>query len=142
MRYLAIHTDGYGGSGIASPAFEIEAESPESVPTAVYPVPGASPYEIKAARGEMEMSPGTTAGDLAWLTGGSHVGYLALKDGDDIVYSARGAVAEDDQVPWQTLNPDSYWTGNPADDLPSPNAPFPAGTMTASEVMQNFVVDE
>jgi len=142
MRYLAIHTSGYGGSGIARPAFEVEADSPTSPVQAVYAFPGADPSEIRTAQREVEEDPEITAGTIAWITGGQHVGYLAVKDSDEVVYTVQGPVPEDDQFPWQSLNPNSYWTGDPADDLPSPNATIPPGTMTHSEVMQNFVVDE
>jgi hypothetical protein len=140
MRYLAIHTNGYGGAGIARPVFEIEADDPTSPALEVFVVPGGE--GIRAAQQEMDEDPEITAGVLAWITGGQHVGYLAQKEDNEVVYSVHGPIAEDDQYPWQSLNPDSYWTGNLQDDFPSPNAPFPAGTMTASEVMQNHVVDE
>lgn len=83
-----------------------------------------------------------TAGVLSWITGGQHIGYLAQKEDNEVVYSNRGLLAEEDQFPWQTLNPPSYWTGDPADDLPSANEPIPEGTMTASEVMENHVVED
>ncbi len=141
MRYLAIHFDGYAGSGIASPAFEIEADSPISPVKAVYAYPGASSSSLKGALGELRIDPEVTAGEMAWRTGGSHVGYLALKEGDMIVYSARGPVAEDDQDPWQSLNPDSYWTGKPEDDDPPADAPTPEGISSPSQVMESHVID-
>ena len=142
MRYLAIHTSGYGGSGIARPAFEIEADGPEAPVQAVYAFPGASPAEIRTAQREVQEDPEITAGTIAWITGGQHVGYLALKDDGDVVYTVQGPVPEDDQFPWQSLNPDSYWTGNPEDDLPSKYAPVPLGAMTHSEVMERHIVSE
>ena len=117
-------------------------DGPEAVPTAVYRIAGVTESEINAARGELRLNPEVTAGQMAWLTGGQHIGYLARKDDGEVVYTVQGLVPEDDQFPWQSLNPDSYWTGNPEDDLPSPNAPVQPGEMTHSEVMQNFVVDE
>jgi hypothetical protein len=140
VRYLAIHTNGYGGSGIARPVFEIEADDPTSPALEVFMVPGGE--GIRAAQHEMDDDPGITAGVLAWITGGQHIGYLAQKEDDEVVYSVRGPIAEEDQFPWQTLNPPSYWTGDPTDDLPSANEPIPAGTMTASEVMENHVVED
>ena len=105
MRYLAIHTSGYGGSGIARPAFEIEADIPTSPVQAVYAFPGADPSEIRTAQREVEEDPEITAGTIAWITGGQHVGYLARKEDDQFVYSVRGPIAENDQFPWQSLNP-------------------------------------
>ena len=140
MRYLAIHTNGYGGAGIARPVFEVEADDPMSPALEVFVVPGGE--GIRAAQQEIDEDPGITAGTLSWITGGQHIGYLAQKEDNEVVYSNRGLLAEEDQFPWQTLNPASHWTGDPADDLPSENEPIPEGTMTASEVMQNHVVDE
>jgi hypothetical protein len=117
VRYWAIHFDGYGAEGIASPAFEIDAEGPETVPQAVFRIAGVDESEIIRARGQLRATPKVSAGDLAWLTGGQHVGFLARKDDDEIVYGLKGSLAEDDQFPWQSLNPDSYWTGDPEDDL-------------------------
>ena len=108
----------------------------------MYAFPGADPSKIRTAQREVEEDPEITAATIAWITGGQHVGYLARKEDGEVVYSVRGPIGENDQFPWQSLNPASDRTGNPEDDLPSPNAPIPAGTMTASEVMQNFVVDE
>ena len=142
MRYLVIHMDGYGGSGIASPAFEVEADDPESPVREVFATPGAKPNEVQNAQREVDDDPEMTAGMLAWVTGGQHIGYLAQKDDNEVVYSSHGLLAEEDQFPWQTLNPPSHWTGDPADDLPSANEPTPEGTMTPSEVLENHVVED
>ena len=142
MRYLAIHTNGYGGDGIAGPVFEIEADDPESPALEVFAYPGAGPSEIRAARQELDEDPEITAGKLAWITGGQHIGYLAQKDDNEVVYSSHGLLSEEDQFPWQTLNPPSHWTGDPADDLPSANEPIPEGAMTPSEVLENHVVED
>ena len=34
-----------------------------------------------------------TAGVLSWITGGQHIGYLAQKEDNEVVYSNRGLLA-------------------------------------------------
>src|SRR5674476_1284519 len=78
----------------------IESFDPDDSATspvqAVYAFPGADPSEIRTAQREVEEDPEITAGTSAWSTGGQHVGYLGVKDSDEVVYTVKGPVPEDD----------------------------------------------
>ncbi|MHA6510714.1 hypothetical protein [Tessaracoccus sp. Y1736] len=144
MRFLAIHYDGYLGEGIVSPSFEIEAADPQSRVEAVYPIAGVSQIVIRDARHLLQTDPDITAHVIATITGSGNVGMLARKDDDMVVFrSSTGDLDEDDEFLWQSLNPDSYWTGEPdGTEFTRPDfEPIAAGEMTHDQVLENYVVN-
>lgn len=135
MRYYAIHAAGYGGSDIRYPVFEIESDGPEAVPSAVFPIAGVSSAILTSAINELKRDPKTTAAQLAWLTGGQHVGWLAEKDSDAVVYGTSGPIKKEDQFPWQELNSDDVWSEVYADKSSSEE-------MSMEEALEASRVDE
>jgi hypothetical protein len=104
MRYLAIHGKGYGGSGDVYPAYLIEADGVDEIPTAILPLDGADPREVGVAQGYVDSFPKVTAGGLAMLTGPQHTGVLAREDDGMVVAGSDGELDPDDEYHWTELN--------------------------------------
>ena len=104
MKFLAIHGTGYGGSGDAFPAYLIEAEGPEELPTAVLPIDGGDPRDVEVAQGYMDNFPKASAADIAYLSGPQHPGVLAREDDGMVVSNDDGELESDDEYHWTELN--------------------------------------
>ena len=104
MRFLAIHFDGYGGSGQARVSFEIEAEGPDFAPTGIFPHAGASPVDFELGVGQLRVTPDVDAVGVAMLSGGQHVGLLARESDGMVIAGPNGLVPEDEQFHWLELN--------------------------------------
>lgn len=104
MRYLVIHSKGYGGEGPWSVDFEIEAETPDAPVEATFAHDGAEDSEawVKDVETLLQNFPDLTAGDVALRTGGQNIGLLAEKETGQVVFKNGEDV--DDPYYWDELN--------------------------------------
>ena len=103
MKFLAIHGKGYGGSGDVFPAFVIEADGADEVPTAILPIDGGDPRDVGVAQGYMENYPNATAADIAYLSGPQPSGVLAREDDGMVVSDSGGELDPDDEYHWSEV---------------------------------------
>ncbi len=102
MRYYAIHSNGYSGSGPWTPAFELEADSPTSRPTSVKAL--QNKYIVEDAELSLKENDHFDAIDLVIVTAPQHVGYLAQVDDGIVVGNSRGPVDGEEARTWYQLN--------------------------------------
>jgi hypothetical protein len=103
MKFLAIHGKGYAGSGDVFPAFVIEADGADEVPTAILPIDGGDPRDVGVPQGYMENYPNATAADIAYLSGPQHSGVLAREDDGMVVSGPDGELTPDDEYHWSEV---------------------------------------
>lgn len=142
MRYLAIHFREQEGEKIAYPAFEMEAEAPDEQITAVFKSPDTLDSDDMYGQAllDLKRSPDVTAGEQAVLLGVQHVGVLAEKESGLVVSGANGLLPDADKFHWHELNPPSFWTGDPDDDVNPDPGPVPAGEMNARQVLEEHAL--
>ena len=102
MRYLVIHSKGYGGQGPWYVNFELEAESPDAPVGEVFLVPGGNEYAISDVETLASYGGELTAGDVAIRTGGQSQGILAEKETGMVVFESGSD--PDFPYPWEELN--------------------------------------
>lgn len=105
MRYLVIHSIGYGGQGPWVVDFEIEAESPQAPVTGVFPNSDGDSSWIRDVTGLLTSAPDLDAGDIAIRTGGQFIGLLAEKATGMVVFAGTH-LSKDAQYHWTRLNED------------------------------------
>lgn len=96
MRYLVIHSKGYGGVGPWAVDFEIEADEPDAPVAGTFSHDGAENSEawVKDVEALLQNSPDLTAGDVAIRTGGQNLGLLAEKETGLVVFDSGEDVDE------------------------------------------------
>jgi len=104
MKFLVILGKEYGGEGAVAPAFVIEADDVDSVPSAVLPIDGGDLRDVEVAEGYLDAYPEITAAGLAQLSGPQHSGILAREDDGMVVTDSSGELAEEDEFHWTELN--------------------------------------
>lgn len=107
MRYLVIHSIGYGGQGPWVVDFEIEAKAPDAPVTGVFPCLDGDKVWLSDVTGLLDHEPELNAGDVATRTGGQFIGLLAEKDTGMVVFSGNH-LSKVEQYHWTELNEDPF----------------------------------